>query len=150
MARTYDDYRAMVTEELGRGYEAGVFSAGVADYRPAAAAEGKIPSGQEKLQLTLVPTAKIIEEVRQAHPDLYMVTFKYQEGLAHEALMAIAKSRLDRFPCVVANRGEEQQARQQRAWMVTRGADPVPVDGKRAIAAAIGDHLEKALGERRG
>src|SRR5580698_1728 len=43
VARTYDDYRAMVHEELGRGYEAGVFSAGVADYRPAAAAEGKIP-----------------------------------------------------------------------------------------------------------
>ena len=60
--------------------------------------------------------------------------------------MRIARSRLDRFPCVVANRGEEQAARQQRAWMVTRGADPRPVDGKRAIAEAIADHLEGALG----
>jgi phosphopantothenoylcysteine decarboxylase/phosphopantothenate--cysteine ligase len=146
VARTYDDYRAMVTEELGRGYDAGVFSAGVADYRPATETEGKIPSGQAKLQLTLVPTVKIIEEVRQAHPRLYMVTFKYQEGLPHDELMAIAASRLDRFPCVVANRGEEQKVRQQRAWMVTRVAPPVPVDGKRAIAEAVGDHLEAALG----
>jgi phosphopantothenoylcysteine decarboxylase/phosphopantothenate--cysteine ligase len=150
VARTYDDYRAMVTEELGRGYEAGVFSAGVADYRPAAATEGKIPSGQEKLQLTLVPTVKIVEEARLAHPDLYMVTFKYQEGLPHEELMTIARARLDRFPCVVANRGEEQQARQQRAWMLTRDADPVPLDGKRSIAEAVGDHLERALGAARG
>src|SRR6185312_7530670 len=105
-----------------------------------------IPSGQASLHLHLVPTAKIVDEVRQAHPGLYMITFKYQEGLAHEALMAIARARLDRFPCVVANRGEEQTARQQRAWMVTRGAEPAPVDGKRAIAEAIADHLEEALG----
>ena len=145
VARTYDDYRAIVHEELGRGYEAGVFSAGVADYRPDSAAAGKIPSGQEKLTLTLVPTAKVIEEVRQAHPDLYMVTFKYQEGLSHEELMRVARSRLARFPCVVANRGEEKAAGQQRAWMVTRDDDPRPVDGKRAIAEAIADHLEAAL-----
>jgi phosphopantothenoylcysteine decarboxylase/phosphopantothenate--cysteine ligase len=141
VARTYDDYRAMVSDELERGYEAGVFSAGVADYRPATVTEGKIPSGQEKLQLTLVPTVKIIEEVRQAHPGLYMITFKYQEGLPHEELMARARARLDRFPCVVANRGDEQ--REQQGWLLTRDAAPVPLDGQRAIAEAIGDHLER-------
>jgi phosphopantothenoylcysteine decarboxylase/phosphopantothenate--cysteine ligase len=146
VARTYDDYRLLVTEELGRGYEAGVFSAGVADYRPAQAAEGKIPSGKQELLLTLVPTVKIIEEVRKTHPGLHMVTFKYQEGLSHEALLDIARARLDRFPCIVANRGEEQQGNRQRAWMLTRGADPKPMDGKRAIAGAIADYLEKALG----
>jgi phosphopantothenoylcysteine decarboxylase/phosphopantothenate--cysteine ligase len=146
VARTFDEYRSQVAEELGRGYEAGVFSAGVADYRPAEAAAGKIPSGQEKLTLTLVPTPKIIEEARLAHPGLYMVTFKYQEGLEHEALMDIARSRLDRFPCIVANRGEEQRGARQRAWMVTRDAEPTPIDSKRSIAAAVADHLEKALG----
>jgi phosphopantothenoylcysteine decarboxylase/phosphopantothenate--cysteine ligase len=150
VARTYDDYRSIVHEELGRGYEAGVFSAGVADYRPEAAAAGKIPSGQEKLTLALVPTAKVIDEVRKAYPGLYMVTFKYQEGLSHDELMRIASARLDRFPCVVANRGEEQAARQQRAWIVTRDRAPRPVEGKRAIAEAIADHLEEALGGAAG
>lgn len=145
VARTYDEYRSLVAEELGRGYEAGVFSAAVADYRPAAAASGKIPSGQDELTLTLVPTVKIIEEVRREHPELYMVTFKYQEGLAHEELMNIARTRLTRFPCVVANRGEEQGAWSPRAWMLTRGADPTPLDGKQGVAAALADHLEKAL-----
>ncbi len=95
-----------------------------------------------------MPTPKVIEEVRQAHPDLYMITFKYQEGLSHEELIEIARGRLDRFPCVVANRGEEQQAGQRRAWMVTRDAEPAPLESKRAIAEAIGDHLERALGGR--
>jgi phosphopantothenoylcysteine decarboxylase/phosphopantothenate--cysteine ligase len=145
VARTYDDYRRAVAEELSRGYEAGVFSAAVADYRPVEAAPGKIPSGQETLSLSLVPTVKVIDEVRRAHPDLYMVTFKYLEGLSHDALIEAARARLDRFPCVVANRGEEQGPKQQRAWMLTRGAEPAPIDGKRAIAGAIADHLEKAL-----
>jgi phosphopantothenoylcysteine decarboxylase/phosphopantothenate--cysteine ligase len=143
--RTYDEYRAMVRDELSRGYEAGVFSAGVADYRPDAEVQGKIPSGKSALTLTLVPTAKIIEEARLAHPDLYMVTFKYQEGLSHEALLDIARDRLERYPCVVANRGEDQGAQAQRAFMLTRGAEPVVLDGKRAIAGAIADHLEAAL-----
>jgi phosphopantothenoylcysteine decarboxylase/phosphopantothenate--cysteine ligase len=146
VARTYDDYRRLVADELAKGYEAGVFSAGVADYRPEAAVAGKIPSGQDRVTLTLVPTVKVIEEVRNTHPSLHMVTFKYQERVTHEELMAIARARLDRYPCVIANRGEEQGAREQRAWMLTRGADPRPLHGKRAIAEAIADHLELALG----
>ena len=144
IARTYDEYRAIVATEV-RGCAAGVFSAGVADYRPEHAAEGKIPSGRPALNLTLVPTAKVIDEVRAAHPELYMITFKYQEGIAHDELLAIARLRLDRFDCVVANRGEEQSETTQRAWLLTRGAEPRPVDGKQAIAAAIADQLEQAL-----
>lgn len=146
VARTYDEYRRLVAEELKHGHEAGVFSAAVADYRPAQVVDGKIPSGKQELTLHLVPTAKIIDEVREAHPTLYMVTFTYQEGIAREALFDIARARLARFPCVIASRSEEQQADRQRAWMLTRGAEPVSLEGKRAIARAIADHLETVLG----
>ena len=144
IARTYDEYRSIVAEEV-RGRAAGVFSAGVADYRPEHAVEGKIASGKTSLDLTLVPTAKVIDEVRAAHPGLYMITFKYQEGITHEELLAVARLRLDRFDCVIANRGEEQSTTGQRAWLLTRGAAPRPFDGKRAIATAIADQLERAL-----
>jgi phosphopantothenoylcysteine decarboxylase/phosphopantothenate--cysteine ligase len=144
VARTYDEYRSAVHEEAP-GCVAGVFSAGVADYRPDQAVHGKIPSGRASLTLNLVPTAKVIDEVRAAHPGLYMVTFKYQEGLTLEELLGIAGARLDRFDAVVANRGEEQTATTQRAWLLTRDGEPRPFDGKRAIAAAIADLLERAL-----
>ncbi len=104
-----------------------------------------------------MPTVKVVEEVRQRHPELYMVTFKSLEGVSHDELIRIARARLDRFPCVVANRGEEQtpgvwgaeppsSTAQRRAWIVTRDGDPRPVDGKRALAEALADHLESALG----
>ena len=121
-----------------------MFAAGVADYRPKQVVSGTIASGQDELTLTLYPTAKVIEEVRAAHPALYMVAFKYQEGSSQEQLLATARGRLDRFPSVVANRGEEQEGK-HTAWMVTRDAEPQQLLGKQSIAAGIADHLEKAL-----
>jgi phosphopantothenoylcysteine decarboxylase/phosphopantothenate--cysteine ligase len=144
-ARTHAEDRAMVREELTRGYEAGVFSATVSGFCPAAATEAAIPSGQESLTLSLVPTANVLEEVREAHPGLYVVTFEHEDAFGHEAWMKAARARLDRFPCVVADRGEEH-GEPPRAWLLTRGADAVPLDGPRRIAEAIADHLEAAIG----
>jgi phosphopantothenoylcysteine decarboxylase/phosphopantothenate--cysteine ligase len=145
-ARTYDEYRTIVNEELARGYQAGVFSAAVAAYR--LAQEGEIPSPPRAHETTLrlLPTAKIIAEVRAAHPDLYMVPFKYQDGGSREALLERARARLAHFPCVIAIHGEEQPAESQRAWLLTRGAEPVSFDSPRAIASALADQLEAALG----
>ncbi len=42
VVRTYDHYRDMVLERVRQGLFAGVFSAGVADYRPAAVVDGKL------------------------------------------------------------------------------------------------------------
>ncbi len=144
VARTYEDYRRLVQEALAEGaVELAVFSAAVADYQPASVVEGKIPSGAKRLELALVPTPKVIDEVREQHPSLPMITFKYQEGIDHDELMGIASARLDRFDAVVANRGEDTgPGAQQIAWLVTRNAEPRRLVGKPAIARAIADLLE--------
>lgn len=142
--RTYDEYRARVHETLAGGkHAAAIFSAGVADYRPAEVRSGKTPSGGALGSLDMVPLPKVIDEVRDAHPGLYMVTFKYQEGVSHDELMAIARERLTRFPAVVANRGEERGPEgEQVAYLVTAGTEPRRLVGKPAIARALADHLE--------
>jgi phosphopantothenoylcysteine decarboxylase/phosphopantothenate--cysteine ligase len=145
IARTYDQYRTLVHELLdAKPYAAGVFSAAVADYRPRQEAEGKIPSGKDRLALDLVPTAKVIDEVRARFPRLRMVSFKYQERLSHEELMTIARDRLGRgHRAVVANRGEETgPAGEQVAYLLTPHHEPARLVGKPAIAAAIADELE--------
>lgn len=147
VVRTYDEYRAFVSSRLAaRPFAAGVFSAGVADYAPTAVLPGKTPSGGALAHLDLRPLPKVIDEVRAAHPGLYMVTFKYQENLTHEELLAIARERLGDYPLVVANRGEEKGPNgEQVAHLVTRAGEPRRVVGKREIAAAIADHLAEAL-----
>lgn len=149
IARTYDEYREAVSEVIAEtGAVAGIFSAAVADYRPAEVVEGKIPSGGALRSIALVPTVKIIDEVKARFADLVMVTFKYQEGVSHERLMEIARERLSRgHSAVVANRGEETgPSGEQIAHLLSGQSQPVRLVGKQAIAQAIADYLEGALG----
>lgn len=153
LARTYDEYLDAVLDELAaRDYAFGIFSAAVADYRPKQVHPGKIPSGGVLSSLELVPTAKVIEQVRERFPELHMTTFKYQEGVAHEALMAVAAERLARgSQAVVANRGEESGPHgEQVAYLAVPGREPQRLVGKRVIAAALADHLEAVLRESAG
>lgn len=148
---TYDDYRERVLAVLDEGaagdasYRAGIFSAAVADYRPKEVHAGKIPSGGELQTIELVPTRKVIREVRDRHPDLHMVTFKYEEDVSHDELIEIARKRAEEgYEAVVANRGEEMEG-DHVAWLVTPGGEPRKMVGKTGIARALADHLETAL-----
>ncbi len=145
---TFEEYREAVLQELGsKPYAAGIFSAAVADYAPKTVLPGKTPSGGALKKIELVPTPKVIDEVRRKWPDLHMVTFKYQEDISHEQLMRIGRERLARgFETVIANRGEETgPAGEQVAWLMRADSEPLRLMGKPQIAAAIVDHLEKVL-----
>ena len=143
---TYGEYKtAVITELANINYQYGIFSAAVADYEPDKVFPGKIPSGGTLQTINLVPTTKVIAEVRDKFPDLYMVTFKYQENIDHEQLMKIAHARLAQgYQMVVANRGEETGAKgEQIAYLVTENQPEIKVMGKREIARAISNYLEE-------
>ena len=144
---TYDEYLTEVMTELQHGYRYGIFSAAVADYKPARVFPGKIPSGGALSKIDLVSTKKVINEVRAKFPNLGMITFKYQENIDHEELINIAQNRLQQgYQMVVANRGEEHQATgAQVAYLVTKERSPQKAVGKQEIAQAIANYLESAI-----
>lgn len=147
LAATFDDYLDAVMEELGRRpYFAGIFTAAVADYRPEEVLSGKTPSGGALQTLKLAPTVKVIGRVRVAFPDLRLVSFKYEEDVSHEKLMAIAQERLGQgHSAVVANRGEESvEAGAHVAYLVTKEGEQRMV-GKPGIARGIADYLESLV-----
>ena len=148
VTRTFDDYRDTVVARAGSGLFAGVFSAGVADYRPKAVVQGKITSGQASLMLELEPTEKVIDLACAADPAMHCVAFKYLEGVSDEHLASVAARRLDRAGLVVATKGEDTRGSEQRALMVRREGVS-ELDNKRAIAGAIADHLEALAGNSR-
>ena len=140
---TYDEYLTEVLAELQHDYQYGIFSAAVADCKPKQVFPGKIPSG-ELSKIDLIPTQKVIGEVKARFPSLGMITFKYQENISHQELIAIADNRLQQgYQMVVANRGEEHQATgAQVAYLVTKDRSPQKAVGKQEIAKAIADYLE--------
>jgi phosphopantothenoylcysteine decarboxylase/phosphopantothenate--cysteine ligase len=146
VARTFDEYRDMAVERARSGLFAGVFSAGVADYRPRQAVQGKIQSGQANLKLDLEPTEKVIDLACDADPAMACVAFKYLEGVSEAELIEVAGKRLGRASLVVATRGEDTRGSAQRAFMVEAGG-VTPLEGKQQIASFVADHLE-ALARR--
>ena len=145
---TYDEYLTEVINELQQNYQYGIFSAAVADYKPTQTFQGKIPSGGTLSQIDLVPTQKVIGEVKARFPNLGMITFKYQENVSHTELIDIAQARLQQgYQMVVANRGEEDQATgAQVAYLVTKDREPQRAVGKPEIARAIAEYLESFTG----
>jgi phosphopantothenoylcysteine decarboxylase/phosphopantothenate--cysteine ligase len=141
---SYEGYSQQVLEAVRRGLAAGIFSAAVADYRPLQPSHNKTASGQSRWTLELEPTEKVIERVRQADPQLYMVTFKYLEHASVEELLEEARRRFNRYQLVVANRGAETRGQAQTAWLVSARGNQ-KLEGKPAISRGIADHLEQAL-----
>ncbi|HEY9688579.1 MAG TPA: phosphopantothenoylcysteine decarboxylase [Coleofasciculaceae cyanobacterium] len=148
IAPTYDAYRDRVLTLLGdRPYRFGIFSAAVADYQPAEVHPGKIPSGGEWKTIQLKPTEKVIDLVQSVAPNLGLISFKYQEGVSHEALLQIARSRLQKgHLAVVANRGNETGPNgEQVAYLVTGERSPLRMMNKPGIATGLADWLESAI-----
>lgn len=144
---TYDEYFTEVMAHLQQSYRCGIFSAAVADYKPKRVFSGKISSGGTLSEIELVPTQKVIGEVKAKFRDLEMITFKYQENVSHEELIETAQTKLQQgYRMVVANRGEEHQATgTQVAYLVTKEQAPQKAVGKPEIAKAIADYLETII-----
>jgi phosphopantothenoylcysteine decarboxylase/phosphopantothenate--cysteine ligase len=143
---TYDEYRDLLLERLEREpADWGIFTAAVADYQPEQSFIGKLASGSQPVNIKLVPTAKVIQQVRERFQDLRMVTFKYEELVTHEELINIARKRIQdyNYQLVVANRGEDFSGGDQVAWLVYPDADPVRIEGKPVIAKAILDWVSE-------
>jgi len=144
VTKTYNDYYQCVMETLEKKpYKIGIFSAAVADFQLETPLIGKIPS-DNSLNLQLIPTKKVILAVKKRFPELFMVTFKYQENISHESLMDIAHQRLNQgYSAVVANRGEEMTENgEHTAHLVTGIGQSQKLIGKKNIAIGIADYLE--------
>ena len=143
VAKTYADYHNKVMTELEqKDYMIGIFSAGVADYKPETILPGKMASGKS-FSLNLIPTKKVIEEVKKQFPHLFMLTFKYQENISHDALLKIAHNRLNSgYPAIVANRGEEVGPNGEQIAHLVTNVEVQKFVGKQEIAIGIADYLE--------
>jgi phosphopantothenoylcysteine decarboxylase/phosphopantothenate--cysteine ligase len=102
-----DEMFETVRGELTAGqYDFFIGCAAVGDWKPEKAAAEKISTHKEKLlDLRLVPTRKIIDEVKAWSPETFLVAFRAVHGLQAAALVDDAAARLEaaRADLIVAN-----------------------------------------------
>ena len=118
-----------------------VSAAAVGDYTVEESAE-KIRSGRD-LSLSLEPTVKILDAVREAHPDLPIVGFKTETSGDDEAMVSAARETLSRvgLAFVVANDASVMGESETRV-LVVRGSDFESYEGDKA---GLGARVAEAL-----
>lgn len=147
----FTSYDCNVHLELAKGYDIGIFSAAVADYIPETYFDGKIKSGGELKEIKVKPTKKVIKEVREKHPGLYMVTFKYESDVSHSVLISIAKARIEQgYNLVVANRALDMMNGIHRAYIVGPEGVIANPTSKKGIANSLLDILGGNLNTSNG
>ena len=99
--------------------DAVVSAAAISDYTVETAAE-KIRSGADELTLSLEPTPKLIDDVREDNPDLPIVGFKAETSGDDDKIVSQARSILDRtnLTFVVGNDARVMGRDQTRALLV--------------------------------
>ncbi len=95
---TADQMRETVEQELRRThYDILLAAAAVSDWKPAESSDKKIAThGSDRLTVELVPTAKIIDNVKEIAPQLYLVAFRAVYGLSKAELEEDARARCAR------------------------------------------------------
>jgi phosphopantothenoylcysteine decarboxylase/phosphopantothenate--cysteine ligase len=123
-----------------------VSAAAISDYTVEESDE-KIRSGRE-LTLDLEPTPKVIDEVREAAPELAIVGFKLETGGDDDAMVAAARETLDRadLSFVVANDASVMGEAQTRALLVDAEDVETFAGDKEGLGASVADRLAAVLG----
>lgn len=86
---------AVVSELKSKKYDIVVAAAAVADWAPEKKQKKKIPtSTAPELTVKLRPTQKIVDEVKEASPDVFLVAFRAETGVTDAQLIQSAYDRL--------------------------------------------------------
>jgi phosphopantothenoylcysteine decarboxylase/phosphopantothenate--cysteine ligase len=123
-----------------------VSAAAIGDYTVEGASE-KIKSGQGNLALDLEPTPKLIDTIRDAHPDLPIVGFKTETSGDDGTMVAAARELRSRagLAFVVANDASVMGEAETRA-LVVRENDFEPYAGEKSgLGARVAEELAGEL-----
>ncbi|WP_058828929.1 bifunctional phosphopantothenoylcysteine decarboxylase/phosphopantothenate--cysteine ligase CoaBC [Haloferax sp. Q22] len=122
-----------------------VSAAAISDFTVEAADE-KIRSGEART-LDLEPAPKLIDTVREAHPDLTIVGFKAETTGDDEAMVGEARRIMDRvgLAFVVANDASVMGADETRALVVRADETSEYVGSKDGLGARVADELKTEL-----
>jgi phosphopantothenoylcysteine decarboxylase/phosphopantothenate--cysteine ligase len=122
-----------------------VSAAAISDYTVEAAAE-KLRSGEPR-SLEFDPTPKLLDRVREAHPDLTVVGFKTETSGDDDAMIDAARGLRDRVDCafVVANDASVMGDDDTRTLFVDRDSAAAFAGSKTALGDEVADRLAREL-----
>ena len=134
--RYFEEFKREVIRAIKKQrYDVIIHSAAVSDYKIKSPQKGKIPSGKPKV-LRLVPTEKIIKQIRAKAPNSLLIQFKLepkQRGIIKEAYKSLKDNRSD---FVVANALRDMQTG-YFGFLINNKKEITPLRSKSMLLAAL-------------
>ena len=132
-------------EEVRDGCDIFVSAAAISDYT-VEAADSKIQSGQD-LVLEMQKVPKLVDKVRDAAPDAFIVGFKAETGLNRDALADEARGVMERagLDLMVANDASVMGDDETRVEILTEDWGETAEGDKRDVARSVLDAVERRL-----
>lgn len=132
-------------EEVRDGCDIFVSAAAISDYT-VEAADSKIESGQD-LVLEMEKVPKLVDKVRDAVPEAFVVGFKAETGLDRNALADEARGVMERagLDLMVANDASVMGDDETRVEILTEDWGETAEGDKREVARSVLDAVERRL-----
>lgn len=152
-AGTGDEMREAVVAELKKGYDVVIMAAAVADFRPSLKSAKKLDTRSGGVKISLVPTKKIVDEVKKVDSDVFLVAFKAGYGVSDSALADKAFNKLKecRADLVVANdlgrKGSTAGSDTAEVFVVDgeKKVEHIPLSGKQQVARRLLEIISQKL-----
>jgi phosphopantothenoylcysteine decarboxylase/phosphopantothenate--cysteine ligase len=154
---TSDDmHRAIILELSSKKYDIVIMAAAVADFTPAKKSDKKIETRAGKIELSLVATKKIIDEVKKKSKDIFLVAFKADYNVPDSALIEKAHKKLleSGADIIVANdlgrKGSEAGSDKNQVFIVDKRKKVVhlALESKAALARKLLEIVAKSVNSR--
>jgi phosphopantothenoylcysteine decarboxylase/phosphopantothenate--cysteine ligase len=153
-----DEMHQAVAKELKDNYDIVIMAAAVADFTPAAKSAKKIDTRSGATSLSLVPTRKIVDEVKRMDKGAFLVAFKADYGVSDSALIDKAYGKLKECGAdlVVANDVGRKDSRigsdRNEVFIVDKKkkVTHIPLDSKVAVARKILELVSESINGKGG
>jgi phosphopantothenoylcysteine decarboxylase / phosphopantothenate---cysteine ligase len=135
-------YKAVLSEISSNRYDIVIMTAAVADFTPLKKSDKKIATQLGKIELSLVPTRKIIDQVKNKSKDTFLVAFKADYGVSDSDLIEKSYRKLKESDAdiVVANdlgrKGSEPGSDKNEVFIVGRNKEVIHLPPKSKVQVA--------------
>jgi phosphopantothenoylcysteine decarboxylase/phosphopantothenate--cysteine ligase len=138
-------YNAVLSELSLNRYDIAIMAAAVADFEPLKKSDKKIDTHLGKVELSLVPTRKIVDEVKNKSKDTFLVAFKADYHVSDSDLIEKAYRKLKESDAdiIVANdigrKGSEPGSDNNEVFIVNKNREVIhlPPNSKVQIAQRL-------------
>ncbi len=144
---TIDDLIKELEDLKRRDFQVIIHSMAVLDHIPEMIVEGKV-SSKEEWQIRLVPTTKVIKQIRMLWPNALLVGFKLEVNRTREALLEVAQQAMKEWGAeiVVANDLKDITREKHLAYILgPAGKLEVVANTKKEIATRLVELIQSLI-----